>query len=65
MHLADKGVSTVISQKAHQEVTIAVIRQVYKLLKQSLHHTPLTPSRTLRDMTGADIYRKAPEDCLL
>ncbi len=40
-------------------VTIADIWEAHKLLKPRLHHTPLTPSRTLRDLTGADIYLKA------
>jgi threonine dehydratase len=46
-------------QEAHTPVTIADIWEAYKLLKPRLHHTPLTPSRTLRDITGADIYLKA------
>jgi threonine dehydratase len=40
-------------------VTIADIWEAYKLLKPQLHHTPLTPSRTLRELTGADVYLKA------
>src|SRR5947208_13842992 len=44
---------------AHQAVTIADIWEAHKLLKPRLHHTPLTPSRTLRELTGADIYLKA------
>jgi len=43
----------------HTPVTIADIWEAYKLLKPQLHHTPLAPSRTLRDITGADIYLKA------
>lgn len=39
-------------------VTIADIWQAYKFLKPIIHHTPLSPSRTLHDMTGADIYLK-------
>ncbi len=46
-------------EEAHTPVTIADIWEAYKLLKPRLHHTPLTPSRTLRDLTGADIYLKA------
>jgi threonine dehydratase len=42
-----------------QSVTIADIWEAHKLLKPRLHHTPLTPSRTLRDLTGADIYLKS------
>ena len=40
-------------------VTIADIWEAHKLLKPRLHHTALEPSRTLRDLTGADIYLKA------
>jgi len=43
----------------HTPVTIADIWEAFKLLKPRLHHTPLAPSRTLRDITGADIYLKA------
>lgn len=42
-----------------QTVTIADIWEAHKLLKPRLHHTPLHPSRTLRDLTGADVYLKA------
>ncbi len=44
---------------AHQAVTIADIWEAHKLLKPRLHHTPLEPSRTLQDLTGARIYLKA------
>ena len=40
-------------------VTIADIWKAYKFLKPIMHHTPLSPSRTLREITGADIYLKA------
>ncbi|HEU5379869.1 MAG TPA: threonine ammonia-lyase [Ktedonobacteraceae bacterium] len=40
-------------------VSIADIWEAHKLLKPHLHHTPLAPSRTLHDITGADIYLKA------
>jgi threonine dehydratase len=40
------------------EVTIANIWQAYEFLKPLIHHTPLSPSRTLSHMTGADIYLK-------
>ena len=49
-------------EAAHElatSVTIADIWEAYKLLKPRLHHTPLAPSRTLHDITGADIYLKA------
>ncbi len=39
--------------------TIADIWEAHKLLKPLLHHTLLTPSRTLHEMTGADVYLKA------
>lgn len=52
--------NTVTEQTAASTtVTIAHIWEAHKLLKPRLHHTPLTPSRTLRDLTGADIYLKA------
>jgi threonine dehydratase len=44
---------------SHTPVTIADIWQAYKFLKPLIHHTALTPSRTLSEMTGADIYLKA------
>ena len=42
-----------------EPVTIADIWKAYKFLKPIMHHTPLTPSRTLHEMTGADVYLKA------
>src|SRR6266480_419092 len=53
------GTLTHHEQEGHTSVTIADIWEAYKLLKSRLHHTPLTPSRTLRDITGSDIYLKA------
>src|SRR5947209_1788100 len=44
---------------ARRVVTIADIWEAHKLLKPRLHHTPLAPSRTLHDLTGANIYLKA------
>ena len=55
----DTRTVTPSDQEAHTSVTIADIWEAYKLLKPQLHHTPLAPSRTLRDITGADIYLKA------
>jgi len=55
----DARTETLNDNKTHTQVTIADIWEAYKLLKPRLHHTPLTPSRTLRDLTGADIYLKA------
>ncbi len=40
-------------------VSIADIWQAHKFLKPLIHHTTQAPSRTLQDMTGADIYLKA------
>lgn len=61
MHFVENDTRTLTSsdQEAHTPVTIADIWEAYKLLKPRLHHTPLAPSRTLRDITGADIYLKA------
>jgi threonine dehydratase len=55
----DTRILTSSNQEKHTSVTIADIWEAYKLLKPRLHHTPLTPSRTLREITGADIYLKA------
>ena len=55
----DTRTLTSSNQEVHTSVTIADIWEAYKLLKPRLHHTPLAPSRTLRDITGADIYLKA------
>ncbi|HWZ19636.1 MAG TPA: threonine ammonia-lyase [Ktedonobacteraceae bacterium] len=55
----DTRTETLSNQEVHTSVTIADIWEAYKLLKPRLHHTPLAPSRTLRDITGADIYLKA------
>ncbi len=46
-------------QKEPKAVTIADIWEAHKLLKPYLHHTPLTASRSLYDITGAEIYLKA------
>ncbi|HYX50639.1 MAG TPA: threonine ammonia-lyase [Ktedonobacteraceae bacterium] len=61
MRIVENDTRTVTSssQDTHTPVTIADIWEAYKLLKPRLHHTPLAPSRTLRDITGADIYLKA------
>jgi threonine dehydratase len=40
-------------------VTIADVWQAHKFLKPIMHHTPLSASRTMSEMTGADIYLKA------
>ena len=56
---SDTRTMTTSNQETHTPVTIADIWEAYKLLKPRLHHTPLAPSRTLHDITGADIYLKA------
>ncbi|MBV8695509.1 MAG: threonine ammonia-lyase [Chloroflexi bacterium] len=62
MRLLENSVPTRIIQEGQEgllaPVTIADIWQAYKFLKPLLHHTALTPSRTLRAMTEADIYLK-------
>lgn len=40
-------------------VTIADVWEAHKFLKPFIHHTPLTHSRTLSMMTGAEIYLKS------
>ena len=57
----DSRTLTSSNQEMHTSVTIADIWEAYKLLKSRLHHTPLAPSRTLHDITGADIYLKAED----
>lgn len=59
MRLIEHDSTTSNTREAHTPVTIADIWQAYKFLKPLIHHTPLTPSRTFRDMTGADIYLKS------
>ena len=61
MHSVEDQTTTTTAQEreARAAVTIADIWEAHKLLKPHLHHTPLTPSRTLREATGADIYLKA------
>lgn len=46
-------------EAGYAPVTIADIRQAYEFLRPLIHHTPLAPSRTLREMTGVDIYLKS------
>ncbi len=60
MRLLDNHTPTdTTSEVATASVTIADVWQAYKFLKPIMHHTPLTPSRTMSEMTGADIYLKA------
>ena len=58
-HETSQALHFVDSQSDAKEVTIADIWEAHKLLKSHLHHTPLAPSRTLYDITGAEIYLKA------
>jgi len=58
-HETPQALPFVSGQRESQVFTIASIWEAYKLLKPHLHHTPLTPSRTLYDITGAQIYLKA------
>ncbi len=58
MHLLDNDATSATTQGAATSVTIADIWQAHKFLKSLIHHTPLTPSRTLSQMTGSDIYLK-------
>jgi threonine dehydratase len=59
MRLVENDTTTETSREGARAVTIADIWEAHKLLKPRLHHTPLAPSRTLHDITGADIYLKA------
>ena len=61
MHFVENETRTLTTSKleTYTSVTIADIWEAYKLLKPQLHHTPLAPSRTLSDITGAKIYLKA------
>ena len=61
MHFVENETRTLTTSnlETYTSVTIADIWEAYKLLKPQLHHTPLAPSRTLSDITGAKIYLKA------
>jgi len=58
MHLIDNNAADEVIHELANSVTIANIWQAYKFLKPIIHHTPLSPSHTLSQMTGADIYLK-------
>ncbi len=47
------------SDSTGNPVTIADVWQAHKFLKPIMHHTSLTASRTMSELTGADIYLKA------
>jgi threonine dehydratase len=62
MRFIENETTVVTSRSGDEEqysVTIADIWKAHKLLKPYLHHTPLAASRTLRDLTGTDVYLKA------
>lgn len=58
MRLVENESKPGTTQEGQASVTIADIWQAHKFLLPQLHHTPLTPSRTLQRMTGADVYLK-------
>ncbi len=58
MRLIEQASTNESIQEPGTSVTIANIWQAHEFLKPLLHHTSLTPSRTLRSMTGAEIYLK-------
>lgn len=57
MRLLDNEASPASAHET-QPPTIADVWQAYKFLKTVMHHTALDHSRTLSEMTGADIYLK-------
>lgn len=59
MRLIENDSTSETTREATPSVTIADIWQAHKFLKPLIHHTPLTPSRTLQSMTGAEIYLKS------
>src|SRR5260370_22242089 len=58
MRLVENDITGEAAHELATSVTIADIWQAYKFLKPIIHHTPLSPSHTLSQMTGADIYLK-------
>lgn len=58
MHLLDSDVSTDSTHEGANSVTIADVWRAYKFLKPTIHHTPLSYSRTMSEMTGAEVYLK-------
>src|SRR2546421_6576744 len=58
MRLIEHDTTDEAAHELATSVTIADIWQAYKFLKPIIHHTPLGPSHTLSQMTGADIYLK-------
>jgi len=58
MRLVENDTTNDAAYELATSVTIADIWQAYKFLKPIIHHTPLSPSHTMSQMTGADIYLK-------
>ncbi len=58
MSLVENEISGETTHEVKTSVTIADVWQAHKFLKPLIHHTPLSPSRTLSQMTGAEIYLK-------
>src|SRR5579859_5061360 len=58
MRLIENDTTGEAAHELTTSVTIADIWQAYKFLKPIIHHTPLSPSHTLSQMTGADVYLK-------
>ncbi len=58
MCLVENGVSTDSSYEGADSVTIADVWRAYKFLKPLIHHTPLSHSRTMSELTGAEVYLK-------
>jgi len=50
---------THLEEEGYPPVTIADVWQAHKFLKPFIHHTTLSPSRTLSEITGAEIYLKS------
>ena len=58
MRLVENDTPEETRHEVKSSVTIANVWQAHKFLKPLIHHTTLSPSRTLSQMTGADIYLK-------
>ncbi|GCF06833.1 threonine ammonia-lyase [Dictyobacter arantiisoli] len=58
MRLVENDVTVDTTPEGENPVTIADIWHAYKYLKPIIHHTPLSHSRTMSEMTGADVYLK-------
>ncbi|GCE26287.1 threonine ammonia-lyase [Dictyobacter alpinus] len=58
MHLVGNDLSSTSSQEVTSSVKIADVWRAYKFLKPVIHHTALSRSQTMSQLTGADIYLK-------